>query len=81
MSPAASDDLPQFKADWIEQALEAKALIFGDFTLKSGRCVLVRPASAWLGRRPHEGTPSRSASSCPGWPCYRGYFQIRDSTA
>jgi hypothetical protein len=42
MSPAASDDLPQFKADWIEEALEAKALIFGDFTLKSGRCVLVR---------------------------------------
>lgn len=39
MSPAASDELPQFKADWIEQALEAKALIFGDFTLKSGRFV------------------------------------------
>lgn len=56
---AASDDLPQFKADWIEQALEAKALIFGDFTLKSGRSAPpLRPTSCLLQSSP--ARPPRS---------------------
>lgn len=33
----SSSQLPAFKAAWIQQALDAKALIFGSFTLKSGR--------------------------------------------
>lgn len=37
LSPVASDDLPEYKVKFIESALEAKALIFGEFTLKSGR--------------------------------------------
>lgn len=34
---SSSSQLPAFKAAWIQQALDAKALIFGSFTLKSGR--------------------------------------------
>lgn len=36
-SPEGKKELPDYKVKSIESALEAKALIFGEFTLKSGR--------------------------------------------
>lgn len=40
LEPSASSSssaLPAWKVSFIEKALEAKALLFGEFTLKSGR--------------------------------------------
>lgn len=40
LAPSSSSSLlSEYKVKFIEGALEAKALIFGEFTLKSGRCV------------------------------------------
>jgi hypothetical protein len=34
--------LEPYKVEFIEKAMESKVLLFGDFTLKSGRCDLDR---------------------------------------
>ena len=39
LAPKSDSALSEYKVKFIEGALEAKALIFGQFTLKSGRSV------------------------------------------
>jgi hypothetical protein len=38
-SSEGKTELPEYKVKFIERAIEAKALLFGEFTLKSGRSV------------------------------------------